>query len=224
MPVKTDRLLHLLVVLFGSYWLLKHCVRTVMRGETGDYFTRVEDGEKVEKYRTEVSFKTFINDLQEKEDVLDAFIQILKRSKHKTYFFETPSIDKRNYDEKMFEFVLVDAPSLLNIEEDSDAFKEYFSCDHSRTVVSFKNLGGDATLVSPCPELNNDNIYSSLAPFTRKANENQVREFWRTSAAVLQDTISDKPTWMSTSGVGIFWLHLRLDSRPKYYTYTAYTH
>ena len=101
MPVKTDRLLHLLVVLFGSYWLLKYCVRTVMRGETGDYFTRVEDGEKVEKYRTEVSFKTFINDLQEKEDVLDAFIQILKRSKHKTYFFETPSIDKRNYDEKM---------------------------------------------------------------------------------------------------------------------------
>lgn len=30
------------------------------------------------------------------------------------------------------------------------------------------------------------------------------------------------PLWVSTSGLGVSWLHVRLDSRPKYYTYAPY--
>jgi hypothetical protein len=31
-----------------------------------------------------------------------------------------------------------------------------------------------------------------------------------------------KPVWFSTSGMGVAWLHFRLDRRPKYYTYRAF--
>jgi hypothetical protein len=31
-----------------------------------------------------------------------------------------------------------------------------------------------------------------------------------------------KPVWFSTSGMGVAWLHFRLDQRPKYYTYRAF--
>jgi hypothetical protein len=30
------------------------------------------------------------------------------------------------------------------------------------------------------------------------------------------------PVWLSTSGLGIYWLHFRLDTVPKYYTYAPY--
>ena len=31
------------------------------------------------------------------------------------------------------------------------------------------------------------------------------------------------PTWVSTAGGGVAWLHVRLDSAPKYYTHRPYT-
>jgi hypothetical protein len=45
---------------------------------------------------------------------------------------------------------------------------------------------------------------------------------WRATAETLLDRISDTPTWLSTAGLGVIWLHLRLDSRPKYYSYRPY--
>ena len=31
-----------------------------------------------------------------------------------------------------------------------------------------------------------------------------------------------KKVWMSTSGLGVYWLHVRLDSRPKYYQFAEF--
>ncbi len=35
-------------------------------------------------------------------------------------------------------------------------------------------------------------------------------------------SVAAKPVWFSTSGMGVAWLHFRLDKRPKYYTYRAF--
>ena len=32
----------------------------------------------------------------------------------------------------------------------------------------------------------------------------------------------DRPMWLSTCGTGVAWVHMRLDQRPKYYTYTPF--
>ena len=35
-------------------------------------------------------------------------------------------------------------------------------------------------------------------------------------------SLTEDSVWLSTSGLGVYWLHVRLDSRPKYYTYEPY--
>ena len=34
--------------------------------------------------------------------------------------------------------------------------------------------------------------------------------------------LSDRPLWLSTSGAGVAWLHVRLDDRPKYIQHAPY--
>jgi hypothetical protein len=63
--------------------------------------------------------------------------------------------------------------------------------------------------------------YEAVA-FLRKGSKDQVRALWRVTADTMLDQISDTPIWLSTAGLGVIWLHLRLDSRPKYYSYRTY--
>jgi len=44
----------------------------------------------------------------------------------------------------------------------------------------------------------------------------------RSTARAITARLSDRPLWVSTSGLGVAWLHVRLDARPKYYQYTPY--
>merc|ERR1712080_392745 len=93
------------------------------------------------------------------------------------------------------------------------------------SVASFFNLGKDALLVCPCPIGEDVHIYSSLGPFISAGSRDQIRAFWSRVGKEALDHIrarGGKPTWMSTSGLGVYWLHLRLDSRPKYYTHQPY--
>ena len=34
--------------------------------------------------------------------------------------------------------------------------------------------------------------------------------------------LETSPLWVSTAGLGAPWLHVRLDSRPKYYRFSSY--
>jgi hypothetical protein len=46
---------------------------------------------------------------------------------------------------------------------------------------------------------------------------------WATAARLVRENLGDTPRWLSTAGLGVPWLHLRLDSYPKYYRYRPYT-
>jgi len=35
-------------------------------------------------------------------------------------------------------------------------------------------------------------------------------------------SLSETPLWASTSGAGVAWLHIRFDTRPKYYIHLPY--
>ena len=56
----------------------------------------------------------------------------------------------------------------------------------------------------------------------RHAPAAQVHELWRAVGAAMQARLSPRPTWLSTAGMGVAWLHVRLDERPKYYGYALY--
>ena len=163
---------------------------------------------------------------------------IIKSSPYASLLFETPGASWTSSGRDQFEFALVNEPALQRFAEanpDRGAFDEHFTACLRRSeeaqVCSFANLGGDAMLVSPVP-LNGvrNSHYSHLAAFLREAPRSQVSEFWRLSAQTYLETLKRKhkrdehsATWFSTNGMGVSWLHLRLDSRPKYYSYGPFT-
>ena len=118
--------------------------------------------------------------------------------------------------------VLVDAPGLVSAVPEEGAFREHFSKDADGDgVVTFPNLGGDATLVVPCP-VGPPSSYAHLAAFVRNASERQRHALFAALGASVLSHLSDRPLWVSTAGMGVYWLHLRLDSRPKYYRHAPY--
>jgi len=94
-------------------------------------------------------------------------------------------------------------------------------------VAVFESLGKDSVLVAPKPphEYRYQRYFSHLATFMQNADKKRVDEFWQKVGETGLDLMNKDPTrtfWMSTSGRGVSWLHLRFDTRPKYYQHAPY--
>jgi len=154
-------------------------------------------------WRTDPDFRAF-------------FIALLAESPFSAFRWETPPITSANAD-RDFEFVLLQS-NALERPVDPSAFASHFT---GNAVETFPNLGGDAVMVVPCP-VASESIYGHLASFIRNAPESQVHQLWQSVSAAMQERIDDQPVWLSTAGMGVSWLHVRLDSRPKYYGYQPF--
>jgi hypothetical protein len=149
------------------------------------------------------------------------FISILVDAPFPAFFWETPPVTNATIDQE-FEFVLVDSQQLVGARTDQQAFANHFaSAQSSASVIEFSNLGGDATLVVPCPR-EPMSAYSQLSTFVRGAPEDQQHQLWALVGATLERQLGAQPVWLNTSGLGVYWLHIRLDSTPKYYTHAPY--
>jgi hypothetical protein len=119
-----------------------------------------------------------------------------------------------------FEYVLVDAPTLASSQANPDAFADHFS-SATASVISFPNLAGDSALVVPCPT---HRTYGHLATFLRQAPGEQTDALWTRLGTEVETWLETRrlPLWVSTSGLAVPWLHVRLDARPKYYGFEPY--
>jgi hypothetical protein len=118
-----------------------------------------------------------------------------------------------------FECILASSLSLARMAQDPAAFAEHFEA--GRDVAAFGNLGGDAWLIAPAPERDGAD-FAHLAAFTATASPARQDALWAAVGAALQARIGARPLWLSTAGHGVAWLHVRLDSHPKYYRHAAY--
>lgn len=134
------------------------------------------------------------------------------------YCLETPPLTKQTLN-KPFECVFVASPALATLEADPRPFQEHFK--KPRGCVAFESLGKDALLVAPCP-VSDSTCYTHLACFVRSATKQESNQLWRTVAQALDERLADAPLWLSTAGLGVAWLHVRLDSWPKYYRHRPY--
>lgn len=156
--------------------------------------------------------------------VYKKFIQILKDCPFDAYFLEFPPISNNNMFTASFEFVLIESKKLGGISVDIIPFQEYFD-EATTNVVSFKNIGGDATLVVPCPIKKDISVYSSISKFVRGASSQQIYSLFSIISRILLKLLDTHPKerwWLSTSGLGVHYLHLRVCSSPKYYNYEPY--
>lgn len=145
------------------------------------------------------------------------FAGLLADSPFAAYRWETPPVTSATID-RDFEFVLLRSDALAR-PVDAAAFASHF--DAGLEVATFPNLGGNAVMVVPCP-VADPSIYGHLASFIRDAPESQLHNFWRSVATAMNQRLSDRPVWLSTAGMGVSWLHVRLDDRPKYYSHAPF--
>jgi hypothetical protein len=145
------------------------------------------------------------------------FCTLLAASPFEAFRWETPCVTLATLT-RQFEFVLLRTDTLAR-GVDPTAFATHF--DSASEVVTFPNLGRDAVMVVPCP-IGNTSVYGHLASFIRNAPESQLHHLWQSVAVAMRQRVSDRPVWLSTAGMGVSWLHIRLDDRPKYYGYSAY--
>lgn len=127
------------------------------------------------------------------------------------------------------EFVIIKSLELGQRHADPEAFRDQFHQLHG-DILSFENLGKDASLVVPRPVPSSGSTIqygTHLASFLRGATTTQKLLLWQkvgeVALAITSDP-SDRPYWLSTSGLGISWLHIRFDKKPKYYNWKEYKH
>ena len=164
-----------------------------------------------------VSYQSVLKLWQTDRDFTLWFSEQLAKSSFEAFRWETPVLT-RGKQSRDFEFVLIDAPRFVSRATNRDAFSTYFN---QRPIVSFPNLGGDGLMIVPCPEVEDD-IYGHLASVLRLAPKAQIIALWKEVGAQVELSLDDNPKWLNTAGGGVAWLHVRLDSRPKYYHYTPY--
>jgi hypothetical protein len=157
-------------------------------------------------WQTDAAFRSWFNGL-------------LADAPYPAFRWETPAATSATKVQP-FQFVLLDSPGLARRTE-PDAFAEHYRSHPDSGVVTFQNLGGDAILVVPCP-LGAASAYGHLGSFVREGPETQQQALWQAVGDALAARLGDKPVWLSTAGAGVSWLHVRLDSRPKYYGYEPY--
>jgi hypothetical protein len=183
-----------------------------------------ESADRVMKIRiargpSDISFADVVEHLQSDADFRRFFIALLAEIPFAAFRWEAPPVTVASA-ARPFEFVVLDSPELV-CRPDWSAFQEHFENCGTETVVEFRNLGGDAILVVPCP-CGPVSAYGHLAVFLREAPDAQRHELLRKVGSAVKRRLGPKPLWLSTAGAGVAWLHVRLDDRPKYYGYGRY--
>lgn len=183
-------------------------------------------GSGVVRYRlarneTTLSYRDVV-DLWQTQAFARWFNSLLASADHSGFFWECRPVSALDCDQP-FEFVLLRARSLEGVAPEPSAFRNHFNRAGESSVLVFPNLGGDATLVVPAP-LDAQLPYAHLAAFTRDGPDQQQLDLWNTVGRQTASSISQAPLWLSTCGLGVYWLHVRLDSRPKYYQFSEYRH
>jgi len=144
------------------------------------------------------------------------------------FFWECPPVSFATRGTRPFEFVALRRHGDAGVlEADETAFSQHLNPHRGKPMSkAFPNLGGDCMLIVPVPALKDVQAYAHIASFFRGAPPKQLDQQWLTLGRALNKRLREvgpyTNVWLSTEGTGVHWLHMRLDSRPKYYHYGAY--
>ena len=137
----------------------------------------------------------------------------LNKNKKNPYFWRT-SVNNSNKN-LVFKQEFVESKDLISQKQDLKTFSKYFE-EGEKYVVSFFNLSKDTKLVVPIPRKNKN--FTNIFYFMNNASETQKREFWKKVAKEARSMLKENENiWISTHGLGVNYLHVRICNKPKYY-------
>jgi hypothetical protein len=170
--------------------------------------------------RYAMSYAEVIERWQRDPGFVERFVATLTDLPFDAIFWETPPLTQATALQP-FTSVAIDAPALAHVAPEADAFGGPFAIAPDGPVATFANLGRDAILVAPRPVPGRS--YPHLLAFLRSAPVEHRRALWQAVGDAAGERLSTRPVWVSTAGMGVYWLHVRLDDRPKYYRWAAFT-
>ena len=87
---------------------------------------------------------------------------------------------------------------------------------NEKYVIDFPNLSGDTMLVVPTQRQNKN--FTSIFYFYNTASKLQIKKVWQRVAKIAKKQLKIHPdVFISTHGLGVDYLHIRICSYPKYY-------
>jgi hypothetical protein len=168
-----------------------------------------------------VSVRSVLNALQTEPTFGSWFGACLAALPWRAFYWECPALTPATLSDP-FECVALEAPWLMGLTAEPDAFRAYLDAAPPGSLVAvFPNLSGDAVLVAPA-ERGDGSAYPHLAAFLRAAPQSQIAAFFSALASEALRSCLEGPAWVSTAGDGVAWLHGRVDTRPKYYRHAPY--
>ena len=184
--------------------------------KTSDHRYRLTKGPKIS------SVSDVIDGWQQPDFALQYRDALLAASPQE-FFWEHPPVRVNGLDQP-YEVALPPSRGLNNAPADPSAFQA--KLDPARIVNVFPNLSGSAKLVVPSPEYHDGQSldFGSIHRFLKQAEDERIVAFFRQIGQIWQREIhSDSPyRYLSTHGLGVIWLHVRFDRRPKYYHTRSY--
>lgn len=145
-------------------------------------------------------------------------------------FFECRPMRGADLATQAFEYAVVDATdaelAVFAKSADASAFadKFVFASPHA-AALAFSSVGGDSLLVAPVPGKTALEANANLGKFVRGAPIPTQIALWQTVAQNMMGALHSSPhapLYLSTSGLAVSWLHVRIDRAPKYYHCTEW--
>jgi hypothetical protein len=149
------------------------------------------------------------------------FIAELAATAYPAFFWEMPPLTFAALADP-FECAAIRGDALARMHADESDFASHLD-GNAASVAAFPNLGGDAILIAP-RRISDADCYGHIAAFLRAAPAPQQHELFQMLARKTEEILAAESArlWISTSGLGVPWVHVRLDSYPKYYQYRRY--
>lgn len=147
---------------------------------------------------------------------MSLFIDSFHRTKFKTFFWECSPVSASNAQSDAFVYVIL--RTSIPLTQDFTAFQEHHPPTSRREIISFDSKSGGTILVVPTPSYQrNQRQMSSLGPYLRDPQNTPIRLFQHVAKIILHTLATTKNMiWLNTHGLGVPWLHIRIDFFPKY--------
>lgn len=166
-----------------------------------------------------LSFQEVLHLWKSDTTFIQFYTSTLQSKGFSAFYWEHPPLQKKDLDNE-YEVILQKSRGFDHRRINETAFKDYFQ--PNQQVAVFDNLGNDALLVVPT-KMQESETYKHFGSFLQNAQTEQIQSlFQEIGNAVFQELEKGKQIWLNTAGLGVIWLHVRLDTRPKYYKTQRY--
>jgi len=154
-----------------------------------------------------------------KTDFIKFYKDEIIKLDYKAFYWEHPAINKE-FLPKKYECILQRSKPLEYLPSNEIAFQDYLF--YKEQVADFMNIGKNARLVIPTKKSDKE-IYNHMGKFITGATQEQIiAVFNRVGKIIINEIEEQELIWLNTAGLGVIWLHIRMDTTPKYYKTKRY--